>query len=358
MKVLSCFSGIGAHDLGLQWAGMEIIGQCECDPYCLKVLEKHWPGLPRFRDIRNVTRADVIRECGRLPDLITGGFPCQDISCAGKGEGLEGKRSGLFFELARVIDEIRPAWLLLENVPALRTRGYDRIHDVLDCSGYALWASVVGAKHAGAPHSRKRVWIVGHTMRERHIESASVQSCVNKEWHAATSEQSRNTKPNEAFANGGELADTSLSRCKTSGYIGNEQKQPVFGSSSSKLANANDGGGEQDSESSKLRSGRTEQPSSHSRNAGPCKINEVPLWPARPNEKQHEWEAPRVIATESDVGGAVNGAALRVARLTAVGNCNPPQLLYAVGRAIMQTNFFNRSNHASKPERSGCGEGD
>ena len=111
MNVLSLFTGIGAHDLGLCWAGMRIVGQCEIDPYCNQVLEKHWPGLPRWRDIKDVA-GDVVRSRCGAPDLITGGFPCQDISAAGKGAGLEGKRSGLFFELLRVIRECRPAWVL------------------------------------------------------------------------------------------------------------------------------------------------------------------------------------------------------------------------------------------------------
>src|SRR5262249_35665923 len=95
-------------------------------------------------------------------DLIAGGFPCQDISAAGKGAGIGGTRSGLWFEMARIIAGVRPAWVLVENVPALRARGADRVLADLEEIGYTCWPFVVGAWAVGAPHRRDRVWIVAH----------------------------------------------------------------------------------------------------------------------------------------------------------------------------------------------------
>jgi hypothetical protein len=135
MRVLSLFSGIGAHDLGLEWAGFEIVGQVEIDEFCQKILKKHFPKAKRWTDICAVTANDIRRRCGRI-DLITGGFPCQDISTAGKQKGLvEGERSGLWREMWRLIRDLRPDWLLLENVPALRTKGGDNILAALEDSG-------------------------------------------------------------------------------------------------------------------------------------------------------------------------------------------------------------------------------
>lgn len=165
MRVLSLFSGIGAHDLGLEWAGMTIVGQVENDEYCTKILEKHWPKVNRWRDIRTVP-AKYFRRL--KPDLITGGFPCQDISVAGKQAGIvEGEKSSLWREMWRIIRAVRPDWVLVENVPALRTNGADGVLAALEAIGYACWPLVVGAEHLGAPHKRHRVLIVAVHLRVR-----------------------------------------------------------------------------------------------------------------------------------------------------------------------------------------------
>jgi DNA (cytosine-5)-methyltransferase 1 len=167
MRVLSLFSGIGAHDLGLEWAGFKIVGQVEIDDYCQKVLKKHWPKVPKFRDICGLSAKHIRRRCGHI-DLITGGFPCQDISTAGKQAGLsEGQRSSLWWEMWRLIRDLRPNWLLLENVPALRVKGSDNVLSSLEAIDYTCWPLVVGAVHVGAPHERKRVWIVGYCPQPR-----------------------------------------------------------------------------------------------------------------------------------------------------------------------------------------------
>lgn len=112
-------------------------------------------------DVRTLT-AELVRErCGRLPQVVVGSPPCQDASCANAGgKGVDGERTGLFFEAIRLVDEIRPVWACFENVPGIRTRGADRILAALEAIGYACWPLVVGARHAGAPHKRDRVWFV------------------------------------------------------------------------------------------------------------------------------------------------------------------------------------------------------
>lgn len=160
MRTLSLFSGIGGLDLGLERAGFEIVAQCEADPFARAVLRKHWPGVRCFEDVRamDATTLDV--------DAVVGGFPCQDVSCAGRGLGIEhGERSGLWREFARIVREARPRWVIAENVPALRTRGADRVLGDLEAIGYTCWPLVVGAEHVGAPHRRHRVFIVAHAER-------------------------------------------------------------------------------------------------------------------------------------------------------------------------------------------------
>ena len=162
MIVLDLFSGIGGFSLGLHWAGCHTAAFCEADPLCRAVLARHWPGVPCYDDIRTLS-ADRLCSAGiALPDLVCGGFPCQDVSAAGHGAGLDGTRSGLWVEMVRLVAECRPGWVVVENVPALRVRGADRLLGRLEAIGYTCWPLLVGAAHAGAPHRRQRLWLVAY----------------------------------------------------------------------------------------------------------------------------------------------------------------------------------------------------
>ena len=154
----SLFAGIGGFDLGFERAGMVCKWQVEIDDYCQKVLAKHWPHVHRERDIR---------ECGShnlAPvDVICGGFPCQDISYAGLGAGLDGERSGLFFEAIRLVCELRPQIVVLENVAALLTRGLDRVLGTLAEIGYDGEWHCIPAAAVGAPHQRERIFVMAYS---------------------------------------------------------------------------------------------------------------------------------------------------------------------------------------------------
>jgi len=153
----SLFAGIGGFDLGLERAGMRCEWQVEIDPYARAVLAKHWPDVRRHEDVR--TFPPPQGEWG--VDVICGGFPCQDISVAGKGAGLAGARSGLWYEYARIIGELRPRYVIVENVAALLTRGADVVLGTLATLGYDAEWHVIPASAVGAPHRRERIWIVG-----------------------------------------------------------------------------------------------------------------------------------------------------------------------------------------------------
>ena len=154
----SLFTGIGGIDLGLEWAGFETAWQVEIDPFCNLILAKHWPSVPRFTDVKSVGQSNLTPV-----DLISGGFPCQDLSLAagGKKRGLH-ERSGLWFEYARIVRELRPRWVLVENVPNLRNHGADTVLGDLEAAGYTCGASVVGVETFGAPFKRERVFILAH----------------------------------------------------------------------------------------------------------------------------------------------------------------------------------------------------
>ena len=164
MRVLDLFSGIGGASLGLHWAGMRTVGFCEADPFARGVLARHWPGVPLYPDIRTLSGAQLRADGVLWADLLVGGFPCQDISLAGRGAGLAGARSGLWSHMVRLVAECGPRWVVAENVPGLRGRGADRVCGELEALGYAMWPLVVGAAHAGAPHLRARVWLVARRL--------------------------------------------------------------------------------------------------------------------------------------------------------------------------------------------------
>ena len=154
----SLFAGIGGFDLGFERAGMVCKWQVEIDDYANRVLAKHWPNVHRERDIRETGPHNLERV-----DVICGGFPCQDISYAGFGAGLEGARSGLFFESIRLVRELRPRIVVLENVAALLTRGLDRVLGTLAEIGFDAEWHCIPASGFGAPHERERMFVIAYT---------------------------------------------------------------------------------------------------------------------------------------------------------------------------------------------------
>lgn len=171
----SLFAGIGGLDLGLERSGMHCAWQVEIDDYATKVLETHYPHVARFRDVRACGAHNLARV-----DCIAGGFPCQDISNSGRKAGITGERSGLWREFARIIGELRPRYVLVENVAALLGRGMGTVLGDLSTLGYDAEWSIVSACALGAPHTRERVFIVaypGQVSRERRRGSGASEAC-------------------------------------------------------------------------------------------------------------------------------------------------------------------------------------
>ena len=183
----SLFAGIGGFDLGLKRAGMQCRWQVEIDPYAQAVLRKHWPNVIRWEDVRTFPPQGDWHV-----DVICGGFPCQDISVAGKGAGLAGSRSGLWYEFARIIGELRPRYVVVENVAALLTRGMDAVLGTLSTLGYDAEWHVIPASAVGAPHRRERVWIVAirNTDSER-----EVGDCISDAKHGRAVSQEARREP-------------------------------------------------------------------------------------------------------------------------------------------------------------------
>lgn len=152
--------------LGLERAGLNTTAFCEINPFCRAVLRKHWPRVPIYEDVKSLTAARLAADGIADINVIAGGFPCQDISQAGKGAGLAGARSGLWYEFHRLIAEIQPQYALIENVSALRSRGLDAVLGSLHKIGYDAEWHCVPASAVGAPHRRDRIWILAYTGRQ------------------------------------------------------------------------------------------------------------------------------------------------------------------------------------------------
>jgi len=162
LKVLDLFAGIGGFTLGLEKTRLyETVAFCEWNKSCQDVLSKHWPDTQCYSDIKEVSLPEAF--C----DVITGGFPCQDISYAGKGVGIEGERSGHWKHYWRLINEIKPKGVIIENVSALRTRGLDVVLQDLNEIGYDAEWHCIPASYCSAPHSRDRIWILAYSRSQR-----------------------------------------------------------------------------------------------------------------------------------------------------------------------------------------------
>lgn len=171
LSVLDLFSGIGGFSLGLErTGGFQTVAFCEIEPFCRRVLAKHWPGVPCYDDVRQLT-ADRLSADGICVDVICGGFPCQDISLSGRGEGLAGARSGLWSEIARLVGELRPRYVIVENVSALLGRGLGTVLGNLAALGYDAEWDCIPAAVFGSRQLRDRIWIVATPGSVEHARS-------------------------------------------------------------------------------------------------------------------------------------------------------------------------------------------
>jgi len=300
------FAGIGGFSLGLERAGMKCAWQVEIDPYATAVLNKHWPAVPKHDDVRTFPPAHTHTQDFSV-DLICGGFPCQDISVAGKGAGLAGERSGLWNDFARIIRSVRPRWVVIENVPALTARGLGTVLGDLAEIGFDAEWHCIPASAVGAPHRRERVWIVGNTRCEP-IGGSIAASAVERGQAAAPASpvDTGDAGCGRTYARLSNVADAKgINRRPRLRKDDTQQDGNQSCDGCGNVPNANCAGRQQQ---------RRPQPTPAEQLAA---------------ERGSWWES------EPDVGRVAHGIPSRVDRLRCLGNAVVPQVVEVIGRAIL-----------------------
>jgi DNA (cytosine-5)-methyltransferase 1 len=280
IAVGSLFAGIGGLELGLErTGGFRAAWQVEIDPFCRRVLARHWPDVRRWDDVRTFPPEPLEEwHC----DLICGGFPCQDVSLAGRRAGIDGRHSGLWSEFARVVRVLRPRHVLVENVPGLLVRGLDRVLGDLAALGFDAEWECIPAASVGAPHIRDRVFILAHSQRCGFL--------------------------------GADL------------HLGEHVEEGRKGSSPEDVRLSGEAGG---------KSGLL----AHSVGTGlafrPC-LGRDARQELQAAQRDHRADGKGIWSSEPDVGRVAHGIPDRVDRLRALGNAVVPQVAEYIGRLILR----------------------
>jgi len=292
VKHLDLFSGIGGFALAARWAGFETVAFCEKNDYCRDVLRKHWDNVPMYEDIRRVT-GDRLKRNGIEADIITGGFPCQPFSVAGKRGG-KGDDRYLWPEMLRIIQEMEPAWVIGENVRGIVNMELDQVLADLEDNGYSTESFVIPACAVNAPHRRDRVWIVANSRRSLRQRAEFGTANENETVGGVANKSKRSNSPSAS-----DVADTNGEPARVEEHRSRRQKREFTGTPQSEILRQTDG-------------------TISSKGAGTSRENAP--------DTEHRQPAKNWWATEPNVGRVAHGIPGRVDRLKGLGNAVVPQI--------------------------------
>lgn len=311
MKHLDLCSGIGGFALAARWADFETIGFCDIDPWCRKILRKHWPQLQITEDLKNL---NVEKLYGTI-DLLTAGYPCQPFSAAGKQKAEKDPRH-LWLDVFRIIKQSRPRWIICENVEGHIRLGYDTVHQNLESEDYSVWPFIIPASGIGARHRRNRIWIVAHANCDdrRNGYSSEPQERETRLEYRGRSKRQFEQKSNKIMANSQSGGDGGCGNSnKEKGIFSGENAQSNCGSS-----DRGNGKITSDPNSARLQEAWAEQSTTRIKQ----------LW------QQNYW------AVEPNMGRVAHGIPDRVDRIKGLGNAIVPQIAFLIMKTIKEYEHY------------------
>ena len=359
LKILDLFSGLGGFSLGLERTGRyKTVAFCEIDKYCTLLLQKHWKGVKIYNDVKKITKEGFEADGIESPDIITGGFPCQPFSVAGKQKGTSDDRH-LWPEMFSIIKAFKPRFVIGENVPGIVNIQdgvvFETVCTDLESQGYEVQPFNIPAAGVGAPHRRERIWIVAHAKRFNERKSIrgsdETQSRIQEEHRQndSTTRESSRTGSVWGTNNGHEDMENSRRTLRQGGELqgenGNEtgegnadQSQRSSGTSESNVANTK-------SISSNVRERREHQEERQGQqqtrgeggetmvdsSTGRCTSQETEVQPGRYSSFDSSW-----WQSEPELGRVAHGVSGRVHRLKALGNSIVPKIVEEIGYALIK----------------------
>ena len=342
LKVLDLFSGIGGFSLGLERAGFKTVAFCEIEKFPQKVLKKNWPDVPIYEDVKNVTRKRLVSDGIPRIDVVTGGFPCQDLSIAGNQKGIEAERSGLWSELCRIIGDVRPRYAIVENVTALISgdngRWFGKVLGDLVEIGYDAEWHCISASQLGAHHHRDRVWIIAYPFSSGKSGRANDQA----------DRCSGDSGGEDSKVQWGDESEKILAYTINGTDIPNsraeEKKEKIQGERRKKRQPGLFSRTSDDAEilSNTMRE-RLEGHRQFGKNDGTVQQTPKSIFSIDLQNREPE----RYWATEPDVGRVANGIPNRSHRLKGLGNAVVPQIPELIGRAILEAENDKTRTRAS-----------
>ena len=369
MKALDLFSGIGGFSVGLERAGFKTVAFCEIDKYCRLVLNKHWKDIKIYHDVREITRQQYEQDGLELPGIITGGFPCQPFSVAGRQKGT-GDNRYLWPQMFRVIQEFKPRWIIAENVRGIVNIQdgvvFEKVCTDLESQGYETQTFIIPAAGVGAPHRRDRVWIVGYsehngspsTTQSRSTATTSNNNTQGKDttWKSQGASRSNNSEVMENSRRTIRGQQSSRNKESTGSGTSQETKWSADSDSLTRSSEREKIMANTESIQSNVRKINQSKKESGEKRVFGGEVGGVSSTMAdtksiqsRKSPESKRWEdtsrrsekksAYNWWNIEPDVGRVADGVQGRTHRLKGLGNSIVPQIAEEIGRAILKAEY-------------------